>query len=360
MPANHLIGPSGRRRNRTALLATATLTAVTALLSPPAADAHQRSRLPAVQHLDVAYAPADPAGSRGHLLDIYLPSRRAHAKLPVLVWSSGSGWLGDNGKEGAAAFAGHFNDAGYAVVGLSVRSSLQATFPAQLHDAKAAIRWLRHNAAAYQLDPRRIAVSGNSSGGWVAAMLGATGGVAALEGDVGVTGESSRVQAVVDFFGPTDLLAMDSQMLPGACEQFNAAFGLQDCHNDPNSPEGRLIGCAIQTCPDRAAAANPINYVSRDDPPMLIMHGQADELVPHGQSAALFDAIEDRCLAATFHSIPGVGHSTSFLFDTSQATEQTVRHTARCRTESWQGFRRHSEPDLAYWERFLDHALRRR
>jgi acetyl esterase/lipase len=189
-------------------------------------------------------------------------------------------------------------------------------------------------------------------------MLGVTGGIAALEGDVGVTGESSRVQAVVNFFGPTDLLAMDEQMLPGACDRFNADFGLTDCHNDPNSPEGLLVGCAIQTCPAKAEAANPINYVSRHAPPMLILHGQADELVPHGQSVALFEAFEDRCLAATFHSIPGVGHSTGFVFDTSQATEQTVYRTARCRTTSWEGFRRDSEPDLDYWERFLDQTLR--
>jgi acetyl esterase/lipase len=358
MPRDDLAGRLGRRRTRTVLLATA-LATVAALLVPSGVEAHRTPRLPAVQYLDVAYAPADPAGGRGHLLDIYLPARRADARLPVLVWSSGSGWLSDNGKQGAAAFAGHFNDAGYAVIGLSVRSSLQATFPAQLHDAKAAIRWLRRNAARYQLDPARIAVSGNSSGGWVATMLGVTGSVRALEGEVGVTGESSRVQAVVNFFGPTDLLAMDAQMLPGACERFNAAFGLVDCHNDPNSPEGRLVGCAIQTCPARSAAADPVNYVSRDDPPMLILHGQADELVPHGQSVVLFDTLEERCLDATFHSIPGVGHSTSFVFDTSQATEQTVFQTARCRTKSWQGFRRHSEPDLDYWEAFLDHTLRR-
>jgi acetyl esterase/lipase len=356
MPSDHL---AGRHRTRTVLLAT-TLVAIATLLAPSSAEAHRTPRLPAAQYLDVAYAPAEPAGSRGHLLDIYLPGRRADARLPVLVWSSGSGWLGDNGKQGAAEFAAHFNDAGYAVVGVSVRSSLQATFPAQLHDAKAAIRWLRRHATDYQLDPARIAVAGNSSGGWVATMLGVTGGLRTLEGNVGVTGGSSRVQAVVNFFGPTDLLAMDAQMLPGACERFNAAFGLQDCHNDPNSPEGRLIGCAIQTCPDRTEAANPVSYVSRDDPPMLILHGQADELVPHGQSVVLFDAIEDRCLDATFHSIPGVGHSTDFIFDTGQATEQTVSRTTRCRTKSWQGFRRDSEPDLDYWERFLDDTLRPR
>jgi len=358
MRGEHLTSQAGPRRTRTALLAT-TLATTAALLTPSVADAHRKPQLPAVQYLDVAYAPADPPDSQGHLLDIYLPARRAGEKLPVLVWSSGSGWLGDNGKQGAAEFAAHFNDAGYAVVGVSVRSSLQAIFPAQLHDAKAAIRWLRANAADYQLDPDRIAISGNSSGGWVATMVGVTGGIAALEGDVGVTGESSRVQAVVDFFGPTDLLAMDEQMLPGACDSFNANFGLEDCHNDPNSPEGLLIGCAIQTCPDKADAANPINYVSPGDPPMLILHGQADVLVPHGQSVALFHALENLCLDATLHSIPGVGHSTSFVFDTTQATEQTVYRTTGCRTKSWEGFRRNSEPDLDYWERFLRRTLGR-
>jgi acetyl esterase/lipase len=109
-------------------------------------------------------------------------------------------------------------------------------FAGQLYDIKAAIRWLRANADRYRLDPGRFALTGESSGGWTATMAGVTGDVRDLEGDIGVRGPSSRVQAVLPFYPPTDFLQMDAHMLQG-CLPFNATFGLTDCHADPRSPE---------------------------------------------------------------------------------------------------------------------------
>lgn len=201
---------------------------------------------------NVPYASPEPVDGAGHLLDLYLPEDR-EGPLPLVIWSSGSGWLRDDGKEGGADLAAFFAGAGYAVAGISVRSSGQALFPAQVHDAKAAVRWLRGHARTYGLDPTRFAIMGNSSGGWLAAMVALTGGIDKLDGTVGERGVSSRVQVAVDFFGPTDFLQMDAHMLDG-CNAFRDFLGLEGCHDDPGSPESRLVGGPIEMCPTPARA----------------------------------------------------------------------------------------------------------
>ncbi|MPY80036.1 MAG: alpha/beta hydrolase fold domain-containing protein, partial [Actinophytocola sp.] len=193
---------------------------------------------------NVAYADPEPADSTGHLLDLYLPATQSKASRPLLVVTGGSAWLGENGKEYARELAPFFTDAGYVVAGVSIRASWNAPFPAQVHDIKAAIRWLRAHAPEYRIDPDRIAIMGDSSGGWAATMAGVAGNDSELEGTVGVTGLSSSVHAVVNLYGPTDFLQMDDHMID--CDGFNERFGLEDCHNDENSPESRLVGCAIQ------------------------------------------------------------------------------------------------------------------
>lgn len=271
---------------------------------------------------DIAYAPAQPAGSKGHLLDLYLPSTGSTPR-PLLIWHTGSAWSSDEGKEGADEIAAVFNPLGFAVAGVSVRSSAQAIFPAQVHDIKAAIRWLRANAATYQIDPDRFAIAGDSSGGWLTEMAVFSGGVAALEGSLGTTGVSSAVQTGLAFYSPTDFLKMNEQNLPTG--------GLD--HNSPASPESLLVGCPIQTCPATVAQANPMTYVDGDDPPLLFLHGQADFLVPHGQSELLYARIKAVCGEATFVSVPAADHMMDQIMDPAQYGAQTVRRTADC-TES--------------------------
>ncbi|GAA0997661.1 hypothetical protein GCM10009555_095590 [Acrocarpospora macrocephala] len=268
---------------------------------------------------DIAYAPAQPAGSRGHLLDLYLPSGGITPR-PLLIWHSGSAWTSDDGKTGADAIAAIFNAKGFAVAGVSVRSSSQAIFPAQVHDIKAAIRWLRAHAGDYQLDPNRFAMMGDSSGGWLTEMATLTGGVSSLEGTIGTTGVSSAVQAGLAFFSPTDFLQMNAQNLPTG--------GLD--HNSPASPESLLIGCAIQTCPTQVALSNPINYVDSADPPLLFLHGQADFLVPHGQSVLLYDRIRTSCGNAQFISIPGADHGLAWVLDPARFGTQTTYTAQNC------------------------------
>lgn len=276
---------------------------------------------PPPTHADLDYAPADPSGSVGHRLDLYIPSG-ATQPLPVAIWTGGSAWMSDAGKRTAPGVAAQLNPVGYAVAGVSIRSSSQVKFPGQLHDIKAAIRWLRANAAKYNLDANRIAMMGDSSGGWTTAMAALTGDVPELEGTVGTTGVSSRVQAAVAFYPPTNFLTMDQWALrkctpPG-------------CHDDEPSPESRLVGCAIQSCPEKVQAANPVRYVSATDPPMLILHGNSDPLVPHNQGEQLYMALNKACREATFISLPKAGHGPWNGFLTNDAIREgaTIRSTS--------------------------------
>lgn len=142
---------------------------------------------PSPSHVDLEYAPADPAGSNGHKLDLYIPTG-ASGPLPVVIWTGGSAWMADTGKRTAPGLAAQLNPAGYAVAGVSIRSTSQVQFPGQLHDIKAAIRFLRANAQKYNLDAEHIGIMGDSSGGWTAAMAAVTGDVPELEGSVGRPG----------------------------------------------------------------------------------------------------------------------------------------------------------------------------
>jgi len=254
---------------------------------------------------NLRYGPA----TAGNLLDLHLPEP-GDGPAPVVIWSSGSGWLADNGKEGAALVAPFFVERGYAVAGVSVRSSAQATFPAQLEDVRAAVGWLREHAPEHGLDAGRIAAMGNSSGGWVAVMAGLHAGV----------------RAVVDFYGPTDFLQMDAHMLDGGAE-FDAFLGIRGGHAHQGSPESRLVGGPIGEHREECERANPITYVRPGAPPMLILHGQADQFVPHHQSELLFAALKANRNDATFYSLPGGRHEHPYVTDASLAPGYVVRET---------------------------------
>lgn len=291
--------------------------------------------------------------AEGRLLDLHLPEQ-ADGTAPLVIWSSGSGWMRDDGKEGAAAIAPVFTAAGFAVAGVSVRSSAQALFPAQVQDVKAAIRWLRAHAAEHGIDPDRFAAMGDSSGGWLALMAGFTAEVAELEAPDADTGVSARVQAVVDFFGPTDFLQMDEHMLEGRA--FQEFLGIDGNHAHPGSPESRLVGGPIDERREECERANPIRYASRDAPPLLILHGQADPFVPHHQSELLFSALAEHGAEATFYSIPNVGHERTYLEDPALAEGYVVRETRAG------GQREVTDAPPPSWEtvrRFIRNALSR-
>jgi acetyl esterase/lipase len=239
-------------------------------------------------HRDLAYV---PNGHERQKLDLYLP--KAGASLPLIINIHGGAFKMGSKEQGVPA---EYLARGYAVASINYRLSQHAKFPAQIEDCKAAVRWLRAHAAEYRLDPTRFAAWGASAGGHLSAMLGTTGDAKAF--DVGANlDQSSRVQAVVDYFGPTDFLQMDAHRLPNGM-----------VHDPVDSPESELIGGAIQENKEKTARANPINYVTPGDPPFLICHGDQDPLVPHHQSELLEAALKKAGVPVTFYTVKGAGH----------------------------------------------------
>ncbi len=241
-----------------------------------------------VVHRDLPYVQEGHSRQR---LDLYLPPDATN--LPLIINIHGGAFRMGN-KEMAVPF--EYLAKGYALASIGYRLSQDAIFPAQIEDCKAAVRWLRANASKYGLDPTRFAAWGHSAGGHLAAMLGTTGGVAEFEvGDYLTV--SSRIQAVVDYYGPTDFLQMDAHRPPGGME-----------HDSAHSPESDLIGGPIQENKDKAARANPITYITSSAPPFLICHGDSDPLVPHHQSELLDAALKKAGVPVLLYTVKGAGH----------------------------------------------------
>jgi acetyl esterase/lipase len=242
-------------------------------------------------------------GYRPLLLDLYLPPAGG-ATPPAVLFLHGGGWaLGDR-KLTAPAFGtwspGFFERlaaAGFAVASADYRLSGEAVYPAQLHDAKAAVRWLRRHAAGYGFDGERIVAWGTSAGAHLAALVGLTGDSPdpAAEGEAGDGGPaggppgrpqapagppvSSSVAAVIVWYGPADLVALAAE-----------TEGIME-HDSEQSPEGRLLGGRVSANPALAKAASPLAYVHPGAPPFQLKHGTADRGVPVGQSQALATAL---------------------------------------------------------------------
>jgi uncharacterized sulfatase len=242
---------------------------------------------------DLPYAGTDNPRQR---LDLLLPkSPRNDKPLPVIAFIHGGAWQGGDKRDRLSALVGFVRGGEYAGVTIGYRLSREATWPAQIHDCKAAIRWVRSHAPKYRLDPDRIGVMGPSAGGHLVALLGTSGGVMALEGELGeYRSTSSRVSCVVDEFGPSELLAL------------GRSAGLD--HDSPNSPESRLVGGPVQERKVVARSASPVNYATPDDPPFLIVHGTADPLVPFDQSKRLHDALRRVGVEALLIQVIEGGH----------------------------------------------------
>jgi len=235
-------------------------------------------------------------GHERNKLDLYLPQQDGGQKqkvgrLPLIIWVHGGAWMGGNKKDCPAV---RFVQKGYAVASINYRLSQHAIFPAQIEDCKAAVRFLRANTDKYNLDPKRFGVWGASAGGHLVALLGTTGNVKEFDKGENLN-VSSRVQAVCDYFGPTDFLKIGE--FPSTIK-----------HYDANSPESKLIGGAVLENKDACQRASPITYVTKDDPPFLIVHGDTDPLVPHNQSQLLYDALQKVKVEAKLHIVKGGGH----------------------------------------------------
>ena len=200
--------------------------------------------------------------------DIAYPKDAGTSPLPAVVYIHGGGWIGGTHHQAPLAEIAHH---GYFAVSIEYRLSNVAQWPAQIQDCKLGVRWLRANAAHYHVDPDRIGAWGDSAGGHLVACLGTMAGVAGDEGDGGFPGVSSAVQAVVDFYGPTDFMD-PGKYTPQAMELTEGLFGVPHDQN-----------------PELWKSGSPVAYVKAGDPPFLLIHGDSDGLVPLAQSQ-VFDA----------------------------------------------------------------------
>lgn len=271
-----------------------------ALLSSSVALAQEKPavKLPAGVKMerDVSYI---PNGDDAQKLDLYLPEKPADRPLPLIVHIHGGGWMG-----GSKFPCGvmHMVTKGYVVASIEYRFSQKAKFPAQIQDCQAAIRWLRANSKQYGIDPERVGVVGGSAGGHLSALVGTAGGKKAFAPIGGNEEQSDRVQAVCDIFGPANFGTVMKQ----ADEDKNVRNIFK--FNSPSDPYSQLIGVSLEGNKEKTDAVSPVHYVSKDNPPILILHGTHDALVPLAQSEEFATALKEKGVEVWLQKLPGSGH----------------------------------------------------
>ena len=284
-----------------------TLAILIALVISIPALAQNQQRIPADVEVirDVEYGKGGDVSLR---LDIVRPRVTPKDPMPVVIFIHGGGWRGGD-KQSAVQHLIPLAQKGYFCATINYRLTDVAIFPAQIEDCKCAIRWVRAHAKEYNADPKRIGVWGGSAGGHLVALLGTSGGEKDLEGKGGYPKESSKVQAVCDWFGPTDFLKIaEDAKKSGMTDEQIAKLGATD-------PVSLLVGGKFWEKPDVCKKASPITYVTKDDPPFLIMHGDKDPLVPLSQSQTFYDALKKVGVDATLKILEGAGHGFGPKFD---------------------------------------------
>jgi acetyl esterase/lipase len=231
---------------------------------------------------DVVYLPDIIYGSASGIdlmLDITMPRTTGQTPLPVVVFLHGGGWeRGDKASLLGKGSGKFFAKNGFIAVSVNYRLTHVAVFPAQIHDVKAAIRWVKTHEDKYNMDPAKIGIWGHSAGGHLAALAGVAKDVVTLEGDCDMPGITGEVQAVITSAAPVDLLHMGGW------------------HNGVDSSDARLLGGPILENQEAAKSASPITYMAEDSPPFLIIHGDRDDIVPYEQAETLFKALPSATL----------------------------------------------------------------
>jgi acetyl esterase/lipase len=282
-----------RRMTAVALVIAWSVTCLAAPPEPPKGVKVER---------DILYV---PGGDPSQALDLYLPEQASGKPLPIVVWIHGGGWRG--GSKSNCPAAG-FATLGYAAASVEYRFSNKAIFPAQIQDCQAAIRFLRANAKTYNIDPDRIGVWGDSAGGHLVALLGTAGGQKAFPMIGGNDNQSDRVQAVCNFYGPTNFNTVIAQ----AAADANAKNIFK--WNTAGDPYSGLIGGGLGEDTAKGDAVSPVHYVTKDAPPMLIMHGDRDTLVPYAQSEELEAALKKAGANVLLQKFPGAGHGGGIFY----------------------------------------------
>ncbi len=245
--------------------------------------------------LDVPYANTDHPRQK---LDLYLPKqRRTEKALPVIVFIHGGGWRGGDKGAGLNHLARYVQSGDYAGVSVSYRLTNEAQWPAQIHDCKAAIRWIKGQAATLGLDANRIAVWGTSAGGHLVSHLGTSGDVKELEGSLGLhLDQNSRVTCVVNYFGPENFLSMVRQ--PSTVDR----SGTQ------NYPEALLLGGPVPEREQAAREASPVTHVSAGDAAFFTAHGTKDPLVPYAQAEEIHATLQKAGVPSLLQEMTHAGH----------------------------------------------------
>lgn len=239
-------------------------------------------------------------------LNLYTPRDRPAEKLPLVVWVYGGGWFAGNKHQIQISGAYDLTRRGYAVAAISYRLSPVAPYPAQIHDVKASIRYLRAHADELGLDTERIGIWGGSAGGHLAALMGVTNGNQQMEGDVGgeaLAGYSSDVAAVVNYFGPAELPTMHLDL----------------GHDEPSYMVEMFIGGELGEKRKVAVEASPITWVSASSVPMLHVHGIKDLIVPYEQSVRFHEALLKVGADSTLRTVEDGGHGNGGDFDKRDA-----------------------------------------
>lgn len=243
---------------------------------------------------DLVYAQVT---DRELLLDLYMPSNKSNPNL--IIWVHGGAWHSGSKESPPLGLL----SVGYALASVDYRLSVEAPFPAQIYDIKAAIRFLRANAKKYGFRSDNIIIWGASAGGHLAALVGTTNGDKELEGNLGEhLNESSSVQAIIDFYGPTNFLTILSQSTPHGINVRAPALAL-------------FLGRPIKSVPNLARQASPVYQVDSFDPPILIMHGDQDNQVPVNQSLELEGAYQQKNIKVQLEIIHGAGHSDGIYYE---------------------------------------------
>lgn len=246
---------------------------------------------------DIEYARIENAPL---LLDLYRPQTQ---RGPLIVWVHGGAWRSGSKNEMPLL---ELVRAGYPAASVEYRLSTVARFPAQAHDLKAAIRFLRGESSKLGIDARRIVIAGASAGGHLAALIGSSNGVRELEGELGKhRDQSSDAQGIISFFGGSDLTTILNQSTPKGLEIRMPALDL-------------LLGAQPDKVPDLARLASPVFHVDKSDPPLLLFHGDQDPQMPVNQALELQGAYEKAGASARLKILHGAGHGGNVFFETEQ------------------------------------------
>lgn len=257
------------KMNKLSIVLLILLNSVFTFAQQPPTPSQIHARLPkgTVIHGNIPY---NGDTLKKHLLDIYLPAD-AKGNTPLIVFIHGGGWIGNDKYADMGYMPNTINamlESGFAIASIDYRFAMQAVFPAILQDCNKAVSFLFDNADKYKFDKNRIALMGFSAGGHLASLMGTSQNNNVKSLYFPDTYRPFKYKAVVDFYGPTDLV-----LLPG--------------NEDAKSPEGLLIGAAPLLKPDLAKSASPITYIDKNDPPFIIFHGEKDNIVSNKQSKLL-------------------------------------------------------------------------